>query len=138
MAEPLLAGREITVGLLDGEALGVVEILAPGGVYDYASKYTPGGSEHIAPADLPPALAASLGRAAEAAFAACGCRDFARVDLVLSPDGRFSILEINTLPGMTETSLLPDSARCRGIDYAQLAARMAAPALRRAQEGARP
>jgi len=138
MAEPLLVGRELTVGLLGGEALGVVEILAPGGVYDYASKYTPGGSEHIAPADLPAGLAAAVGRAAEAAFAACGCRDFARVDLVLSPEGRFSLLEINTLPGMTETSLLPDSARCRGIDYPSLLARMAAPALRRAGEGARP
>lgn len=138
MAEPLLVGRELTVGLLDGEALGVVEIVAPGGIYDFASKYTPGGSVHLAPADLPPDLAAAIGRAAEGAFAACGCRDFARVDLVLHPDGRFSVLEINTLPGMTETSLLPDSARCRGIDYPGLVARMAAPALRRAQEGARP
>lgn len=138
MAEPLLEGRELTVGLLDGAALGVVEIIAPGGVYDYASKYTPGGSEHIAPADLPPDLAAELARASEAAFAACGCRDFGRVDLVLSPGGCFSILEINTLPGMTDTSLLPDSARCRGIDYARLVARMAAPALRRAEEGGAP
>lgn len=135
MAEPLLEGRELTVGLLDGAALGVVEIVAPGGVYDYASKYTPGGSVHLAPADLPEALAADLGRACEAAFAACGCRDFARVDLVLSPSGRFHILEINTLPGMTETSLLPDSARCRGIGYAELVGRMAAPALRRARQG---
>lgn len=135
MAEPLLRGRELTLGLLDGAALGVVEILPVGGVYDYASKYTPGGSEHLAPADLPAGLAEALARAAEAAFAACGCRDFGRVDLVLSPDGRFSILEINTLPGMTDTSLLPDSARCRGLDYPALAARMAAPALRRAREG---
>jgi D-alanine-D-alanine ligase len=138
MAEPLLVGRELTVGLLDGAALGVVEILTPDGVYDYASKYTPGGSRHLAPADLPPALAAAIARAAEAAFAACGCRDFARVDLVLGAGGRFSILEINTLPGMTETSLLPDSARCRGIDYAGLVARMAAPALRRAEKGGAP
>ena len=135
MVEPLLSGRELTVGLLDGTALGVVEIVAPGGVYDYKSKYTPGGSVHLAPADLPPATTAAISLAAEAAFIACGCRDFARVDLVLSPEGRFSILEINTLPGMTDTSLLPDSARCQGIEYAQLVARMAAPALRRAQEG---
>lgn len=138
MAEPLLEGRELTVGILDGDALGVVEILAPDGVYDYRSKYTPGGSVHLAPADLPPDLAAAVARASAAAFAACGCRDFGRVDLVLSPGGRFSILEINTLPGMTDTSLLPDSARCRGIDYAGLVARMAAPALRRAEKGGRP
>lgn len=138
MAEPLLSGRELTVGLLDGAALGVVEIIAAGGVYDYASKYTPGGSAHLAPADLPAELAASIARAAEAAFAACGCRDFGRVDLVLSPGGAFHILEINTLPGMTDTSLLPDSARCRGIDYAGLVARMAAPALARAAKGGAP
>lgn len=136
MAEPLLVGRELTVGLLDGAALGVVEIVTPRGVYDYESKYTPGGSVHLAPADLPAEVASAVGRAAEGAFSACGCRDFGRVDLVLSPSGGFHILEINTLPGMTETSLLPDSARCRGIGYAELVARMAAPALVRAGKGA--
>lgn len=133
MAEPHLAGRELTVGLLDGEALAVVEILAPGGVYDYHSKYAPGGSRHLAPAPLPPAVSAAISRAAEAAFRACGCRDFARVDVILSPGASFHILEVNTLPGMTETSLLPDCAACRGLTYAELAARMARGALLRAQ-----
>lgn len=133
MAEPHLAGRELTVGLLDGEALGVVEILSPSGVYDYHSKYAPGGSRHLAPAPIPDASRLALSAAAEAAFRACGCRDFARVDIILSPSGGFHILEINTLPGMTETSLLPDCASCRGLDYAALAARLAAGALRRAQ-----
>lgn len=133
MAEPHLAGRELTVGLLDGEALAVVEILAPGGVYDYHSKYAPGGSRHLAPAPLPADVSASISRAAEAAFGACGCRDFARVDVILSSGGPFHILEVNTLPGMTETSLLPDCAACRGMTYAELAARMARGAMLRAQ-----
>jgi len=133
MAEPHLAGRELTVGLLDGEALAVVEILAPGGVYDYHSKYAHGGSRHLAPAPLPPDVASAISRAAEDAFRACGCRDFARVDVILAPDGRFHILEVNTLPGMTETSLLPDCAACRGLTYAELARRMARGAALRAQ-----
>ena len=133
MAEPLLRGRELTVGLLGGEALGVVEIVAPSGVYDYASKYTPGGSEHLAPAPIPEDVRAAVASAAERAFAACGCRDVARVDLILAPDGGFRVLEINTLPGMTELSLLPDSARCVGLSYADLARRLAQPALERAR-----
>lgn len=132
MAEPRLSGRELTVGLLEGRVLGVVEILASAGVYDYQSKYAPGGSRHLVPAPLPPPVAAAITRAAEAAFRCCGCRDFARVDVILAPDGAFHILEVNTLPGMTETSLLPDCAACQGLSYAELAARMAAGALRRA------
>ena len=133
MAEPMLPGRELTVGLLDGGALAVVEILAPGGVYDYHSKYAPGGSRHLAPAPLPPEVTSALSAAAESAFRACGCRDFARVDIILAPDGAFHVLEVNTLPGMTETSLLPDCAACRGIAYAELAARMARGARLRAE-----
>ncbi|MGA0134356.1 MAG: hypothetical protein ACO3ND_08375 [Opitutales bacterium] len=74
---------------------------------------------------------AAGGGAAARLFAACGCRDFARADLILESDGRFRFLEINTLPGMTETSLLPKSASCRGLDYRGLVGRMVAPALRR-------
>lgn len=133
MAEPLLLGRELTVGILDGSALAVVEILTPDGVYDYHSKYAPGGSRHLAPAPLPAELATSITTAAEAAFRACGCRDFARVDIILSPQGDFHILEVNTLPGMTETSLLPDCAACRGLTYADLAARLAHGARLRAE-----
>lgn len=133
MAEPMLAGRELTVGLLDGEALAVVEILAPGGVYDYHSKYAPGGSRHLAPAPLPSEMSVAVSAAAEKAFQACGCRDFARVDVILSPSGAFHILEVNTLPGMTETSLLPDCASCRGWSYADLTARMARGARLRAE-----
>lgn len=132
MAEPHLAGRELTVGILDGAALGVVEILSPSGVYDYHSKYAPGGSRHLAPAPIPEGARDAICAAAVAAFGACGCRDFARVDVILSPAGDFHILEVNTLPGMTQTSLLPDCATCIGLDYAGLARRMVAGAIRRA------
>ncbi len=134
MVEPMLVGRELTVGLLQGRALGVVEIVAEGGVYDYRSKYTPGGSHHIAPAALAPATQVALVAAAEAAFAACGCRDVARVDVILASDQQFHLLEINTLPGMTELSLLPDSARCVGLDYVALAQALIQPALTRAAQ----
>lgn len=132
MAERRLHGRELSLGLLDGQALGLVEIVPRQGVYDYRSKYTPGSSEYLYPAPVEPALTERIQAAAEALFRACGCRDFARADLFLEPDGRFYFLEINTLPGMTETSLLPKSASCRGLDFPTLVRRMVAPACARA------
>lgn len=134
MAEPMLVGRELTVGLLHGRALGVVEIVTESGFNDYSSKYIPGSSRHIAPAVIPPVTQAALVLAAERAFAVCGCRDVARVDVILASDQQFHLLEINTLPGMTELSLLPDSARCVGLDYAALAHALIAPALARAAQ----
>jgi len=132
MAERRLQGRELSLGLLDGQALGLVEIVPRQGVYDYRSKYTPGSSEYLYPAPVAADLAARIQAAAEALFRACGCRDFARADLFLEPDGRFYFLEINTLPGMTETSLLPKSASCLGLDFPTLVRRMVAPACARA------
>lgn len=132
MAERRLHGRELSLGLLDGQALGLVEIVPRQGVYDYRSKYTPGSSEYLYPAPVEPALTERIQAAAEALFRACGCRDFARADLFLEPDGRFYFLEINTLPGMTETSLLPKSASCLGLDFPTLVRRMVAPACARA------
>ena len=131
MAERRLRGREMSVGLLDGRPLGLVEIVPLTGVYDYKTKYTKGSSEYRFPAVVEPALAAAMGAAAARLFAACGCRDFARADVFLEPDGRFYFLEINTMPGMTETSLMPKSASCVGLDFPALVRRMAAPALAR-------
>jgi len=131
VAERRIPGRELTVGLLRGRAMGVVEIVAKTGVFDFASKYTKGLTEYFAPAQIAAEHAAEAGRIAEAAFAACGCRDYARVDLILSPEGELYLLEINTLPGMKETSLLPMSARCVGIDFAALCREMVAPAVER-------
>jgi D-alanine-D-alanine ligase len=131
MAERRLRGREMSIGLLDGQPMGLVEIVALTGVYDYRTKYTKGASEYRFPAPVDAGLTAAIGAAAARLFAAGGCRDFARADVFLEPDGRFYFLEINTMPGMTETSLMPKSASCAGLDFPALVRRMIAPALAR-------
>ncbi len=133
IAEKRIIGRELTVGLLRGRAMGVVEIVPKSGVFDYASKYTKGLTEYFAPAVIPEDTATEARRLAEATFAACGCRDYARVDFMFSTDGGLYFLEINTLPGMKETSLLPMSARCVGLDFNALCRELVAPAVERFQ-----
>lgn len=131
VAEKRILGRELTVGLLRGRAMGVVEIVPKTGVFDYTSKYTKGLTEYLAPAVLSAEQTAEVQRAAESAFAACGCRDYARIDFILSHEGELYLLEINTLPGMKETSLLPMSARCVGLDFNALCRELVAPAIER-------
>ncbi|HVZ63070.1 MAG TPA: D-alanine--D-alanine ligase [Lacunisphaera sp.] len=133
LAEKRILGRELTVGLLRGRAMGVVEIAPKSGVFDYASKYTKGLTEYFAPARIGEELAAKARAHAETAFAACGCRDYARIDFMLSNEGELYLLEINTLPGMKETSLLPMSARCVGLDFVALCRELVAPAVERFQ-----
>jgi D-alanine-D-alanine ligase len=131
LIERRIVGREFSVGVLGGKAMGVVEIRPKSGVYDFTSKYTKGMTEYFAPAPLEPALTEKAQRAAEAAFAACGCRDYARIDFMLSAPGDLYLLEINTLPGMKETSLLPMSARCVGLDFTGLVRELVSPAVAR-------
>jgi D-alanine-D-alanine ligase len=132
MAEPWVRGREVTVGMLGGKAMGVVEIRPKDEAsYDYKHKYTPGMTEYFFPAPLDPALTEQIRSAAAGAFAACGCRDFARVDFMLPPAGGCVILEINTMPGCTPTSLLPKSASCCGYTFGKMARAMVAPAFER-------
>jgi D-alanine-D-alanine ligase len=138
IAEPRLVGRELSVGVLAGRAMGIVEIRPRSGVYDFASKYTKGATEYLAPAPLSGGATAAVRAAAEKAFAACGCRDYARVDFILISESAFFLLEINTLPGMKETSLLPMSARCAGLDFTGLVGELVKPAVRRLQETVRP
>ena len=111
--------------------MGIVEIRPKSGVYDYTSKYTKGHTEYLAPAPLDEATTALVKEQAEAAFAACGCRDYARVDFMLSSQNQPFLLEINPLPGMKETSLLPMSARCVGLDFGGLVRELVSPALSR-------
>jgi D-alanine-D-alanine ligase len=111
--------------------MGVVEIRPRSGVYDYTSKYTKGLTEYLAPAPLAAAETAMVRQAAATAFAACGCRDYARVDFILTAAEGPCLLEINTLPGMKETSLLPMSARCVGLDFTALVREMVTPAIAR-------
>lgn len=131
LIEPRLVGRELAVGVLNGRALGVVEIRPKSGVYDYTSKYTKGMTEYFAPAPLDHDTTERIRQNAEAAYAACGCRDYARVDFIFSKRDGLFLLEINTLPGMKETSLLPMSARCAGLDFTALVKEMVQPALGR-------
>lgn len=136
LIERRIIGRELSVGVLGGKAMGVVEIRPKSGVYDYTSKYTKGLTEYFAPAPLDAATTAKVQAAAETAFAACGCRDYSRVDFILPADGDAFLLEINTLPGMKETSLLPMSARCAGLDFTGLVRELVKPALLRFQTAA--
>lgn len=138
MVEPKVQGHDVTVGVLHGEALGVVSIRPnDGGAYDFAHKYTAGQTTYLAPAPFPEEWTERLRRDAALAFEACGCRDFARVDFFFH-EGSFVFLEINTIPGLTATSLLPMSARCLGYDFPSLVEAMLTPALARFAERSRP
>ncbi|TVP76306.1 MAG: D-alanine--D-alanine ligase [Puniceicoccaceae bacterium] len=134
LIEQRIRGRELTVGVLGGQAMGIVEIVSASGVYDYQAKYTPGSTEYRFPAELTPVLESQIKTYAETLFTACGCRDFARIDFLL--EGAIAyFLEINTLPGLTATSLLPKSASCIGLDFEALAAALVAPGIARFQAG---
>lgn len=130
LIEQRIRGRELTVGLLKGQSMGIVEIVSGSGVYDYRAKYTPGSTGYRYPAELDASLEDRIKAQAERIFEACGCRDFARIDFLLDGAQAY-FLEVNTLPGLTATSLLPKSAACVGYDFPQLAAELVAPALER-------
>ena len=131
LAEEFRRGREFSIGVIYGRAAGVVEISPEGGVYDFKRKYTAGSTRYDFPAKISDAFASAMRDAAERAFAACGCRDFARVDFIGNDESDFVILEINTLPGMTPTSLLPKSASCVGYDFKSLCEKLAEGAVSR-------
>ncbi len=122
--EQYIAGRELTVAVLGDEALPIVEIQPQSGHYDYESKYTSGASAYFCPAELPEPLAARIRQLGLDAARALGCCGVARTDFRLSPAGEPYCLEVNTIPGMTPTSLVPIAAKARGISYDQLVARM--------------
>jgi D-alanine-D-alanine ligase len=129
MIERFVPGREFTVGILDGRALPVGEIIAPGEVFDYQSKYQVGGAREVFPADLPATEASALQKHALAAHRALKLGAYSRVDFRRDAQGGFWCLEANSLPGMTATSLLPQAARAAGIDFSTLLARICAGAI---------
>lgn len=142
LVEPLLDGAEMTCGVLengsgDPEALPVTLIVSRAGAfYDFTAKYAPGGSEHRCPAPLPDALARRIQQIAVAAHRALGARDLSRADFVVceAPE-RVTLLELNTLPGMTATSLFPEAAHAAGIEFAVLCDRLVRQAQTRPQRG---
>ncbi|HTG44512.1 MAG TPA: hypothetical protein VK633_08270, partial [Verrucomicrobiae bacterium] len=104
--------------------------------YDYRNKYTAGATDYFCPASFDEATTSRVQQAALGAFAAIGGRDYARVDVMVRSDGEPVVLEVNTLPGMTETSLLPKAAEASGLSYAQLCQKMVELALARRPQGA--
>lgn len=123
LIERFIQGREVTVGVLDGEALPVLEIVPKSGMYDYHAKYTAGQTDYLLPAPLDEALSHQIQRSAEAVCNAIGCQGAARVDYMVC-EQEFYCLEVNTIPGMTETSLLPKAAGFVGIDFEELVERI--------------
>ena len=129
MVERFVPGRELTVGILDGQALPVGEIIVKGEVFDYQAKYQKGGAQEVFPADLPAEAADHLQQLALRAHDALKLGVYSRVDFRMDPDGHFWALEANTLPGMTATSLLPQAAKVAGIDFPKLCERICRAAL---------
>ena len=130
--EAFVAGSEVTVGVVGNEdpiALPTLEVVPEHEFYDYDSKYVPGMSRHIIPARVSDAARVECQRVALAAHQALGCRGMSRADTIVTADDQVYLLEVNTIPGMTSTSLLPDAARAAGIDFPQLCDRLVALAL---------
>jgi D-alanine-D-alanine ligase len=126
LAEEFVPGVEIAAAILGNrrpQALPLVEIVPASGFYDYAAKYTPGATDEIVPARIGDEAARQAQEAALAAFTALGCRGMARVDMIAGPQGPV-VLEVNTIPGLTETSLVPRAAEAAGMTFARLLERM--------------
>ena len=131
LVEERVIGRETTVAILDGEPLPIVEVRPKQGTYDYQTKYTAGATEYLCPAPLSPATTRKIQDAALAAFNVVGGRDYARVDVMVTQSEEPVVLEVNTLPGMTETSLFPKAAAAAGLSYENLCQKMVDLALAR-------
>jgi len=130
LVERFIPGRELTVGVLGEQALPIIEIIPKGGFYDFNNKYpflnpnAGGSAQHVCPAEIGPEKTERVQELALRAFRALELEVYARVDVLLPDDGEATVLEANTIPGMTETSLLPEAAAVAGISYPELCARI--------------
>ena len=131
LVEEKISGRECTVGILGEQTLPIIEVRPKTGIYDYKTKYSAGTTEYFCPAPFDAATTERVQDAALGAFKAIGGRDYSRVDVIVRPNGEPVVLEVNTLPGMTETSSLPRAAQAAGISYADLCQRMVDLAMKR-------
>jgi D-alanine-D-alanine ligase len=132
LAEPFVPGRELTVAVLDDEALAVTELCPKSGFYDYDAKYTDGMTEHVCPADIPADIAAAAMKMALDAHRILGCKGASRSDFRWDDargEAGLYLLEVNTQPGMTPLSLVPEQARLKGVDYATLVEKIVEAAL---------
>jgi D-alanine-D-alanine ligase len=130
LIEKFVPGRELTIGILGDQVLPILEIIPKGGVYDFTNKYpflnpqAGGGAEHVCPAKIDPGKTKEIQELALRAYRALGLQVYSRVDVILSETGQPFVLEINTIPGMTEASLLPEAAAAAGISYVDLCVRI--------------
>ena len=132
LAEPFVRGRELTVAVLNDEPMAVTELKPKAGFYDYAAKYTDGLTEHVCPAEVPDEIAGAMMEMAAQAHKLLGCKGASRSDFRWDDEqgaAGIYLLEINTQPGMTPLSLVPEQARYRGISYGELVERLIAEAL---------
>jgi D-alanine-D-alanine ligase len=120
LAEEYIVGRELTVGILNDEPLPVIEIVAKNRVYDYEAKYTDPETKYLVPAPVEKGTYILAQRLGKLSHTALGCESFSRVDMMADKDGKVFVLEVNTIPGMTERSLLPKAAHASGINFAKL------------------
>ena len=121
LIEEYIPGRELTVGILGSKVLPIIEIISDNELYDYDCKYTKGKSQYKVPAELPGKVARKIQDDALKIYKALGCRHYGRIDFRLNEKNEHYFLEINTLPGMTSTSLLPMAAQAAGLDFPDLA-----------------
>jgi D-alanine-D-alanine ligase len=131
LLEQYVAGRDLAVSVLDGIALPIVEAMPETGMYDFDARYEIGRSRFVCPADLPDDVTDAAQKLAVRVHELLGCRDVSRVDMLLDADGGLHVLEANVIPGLTETSLLPQAADAAGIRFDDLIARLIAAALAR-------
>ncbi|MFA5867537.1 MAG: D-alanine--D-alanine ligase [Actinomycetota bacterium] len=126
LIEEFVEGRLLTIAVIGKPpaALPIIEVKAHGGIYDYQAKYTPGMTDYICPAALDPKIAEKLQDMSVLAHDALGCEDVSRVDFILQDNGRFVCLEVNTMPGLTETSLVPKAANAAGLPFEDLVVRI--------------
>lgn len=129
MVETYIPGRELTIGVVGEEVLPVVEIRAPDGNYDYKAKYTKGMTEYLCPAPIDEATTRMVQHMAWKTFEALKSRGLGRVDIRLTDEGVAYVLELNSIPGFTETSLLPKAAKAAGISYPELCDKIIRPVL---------
>lgn len=132
LVERFIAGAEVAVSIVDEQPLPPVEIVPKSGSYDFAARYTAGATEFFAPARLDTETLRRCTDLAMAAYQLAGCRQVTRADMIVDPDGRPWLLELDTCPGMTETSLLPMAAQAGGIEFAELCERLVRGAIDRA------
>jgi D-alanine-D-alanine ligase len=131
--EEYLKGREITVGILDDRPLPIIEIIPKNQFFDFEAKYKPGMTEYVVPADLDKKIVSVVQDAALCAYRSLGCFGFSRVDMILKDDTPY-ILEVNTIPGLTQTSLLPKAAAAVGINFVELCIKLLELAFRRSRQ----